>query len=159
MQEEHWKLLAGLQKTGCQRGKRKLSSSKCWNFSVYIHLNSCQHNLSGILLAVFRLIKINFEFNCVVASSLSFSFPPTLREHKNLFYLVPGYILAYLWSFEFIPYLISVQVEFFLLSDPTFLGAFDLKFHMPGHFFLFEVVYGYPSGPLARLHKNRTKRL
>ena len=116
MQEEHWKLLAGLQKTGCERGKKKLSSFKCWNVSVYIHLNSCQHNLSGILLAVFRFNKINFEFICVVASSLSFSFPPTLREHKNLFYLVPGYILAYLWSFKFIPYFCSLSFDSVKLS-------------------------------------------
>ena len=54
---------------------------------------------------------------------------------------------------------ISVQAEIFLLPDPTFLEAFDLKFHMPGHFFLYEVIYAYPSGPLAHLHKNRTKRL
>ena len=54
---------------------------------------------------------------------------------------------------------ISVQAEIFLLPDPTFLEAFDLKFHMPGHFFLYEVIYAYPLGPLARLHKNRTKRL
>ena len=53
----------------------------------------------------------------------------------------------------------SVQAEIFLLPDPTFLEAFDLKFHMPGHFFLYEVIYAYPSGPLAHLHKNRTKRL
>ena len=51
----------------------------------------------------------------------------------------------------------SVQAEFFLLPDPTFLEAFDLKFHMLGHFFLYKVVYAYPSGPLARLHKNRSK--
>ena len=56
-------------------------------------------------------------------------------------------------------YIISVQAEIFLLPDPTFLEAFDLKFHMPGHFFLYEVIYAYPSGPLAHLHKNRTKRL
>ena len=54
---------------------------------------------------------------------------------------------------------ISVQAEIFLLPDPTFLEGFYLNFHMPGHFFLYEVVYAYPSGPLARLHKNRTKRL
>ena len=54
---------------------------------------------------------------------------------------------------------ISVQAEIFLLPDPTFLEGFYLNFHMPGHFFLYEFVYAYPSGPLARLHKNRTKRL
>ena len=53
----------------------------------------------------------------------------------------------------------SVQAEIFLLPAPTFLEGFYLNFHMPGHFFLYEVVYAYPSGPLARLHKNRTKRL
>ena len=54
---------------------------------------------------------------------------------------------------------ISVQAEFFLLPAPTFLEGLYLNFHMPGHFFLYEVVYAYPLGPLARLHKNRTKRL
>ena len=29
---------------------------------------------------------------------------------------------------------ISVQAEIFLLPAPTFLEAFDLNFHMPGHF-------------------------
>ena len=53
----------------------------------------------------------------------------------------------------------SVQAEILFFSAPTFLVDFDLNFHMPGHFFLYEVVYAYPSGPLARLHKNRTKRL
>ena len=53
----------------------------------------------------------------------------------------------------------SVQAEIFLLPAPTFLEGLYLNFHMPGHFFLYEVVYAYPSGPLARLHKNRTKRL
>ena len=49
---------------------------------------------------------------------------------------------------------ISVQAEIILLPAPTFLEGFYLNFHMPGHFFLYEVVYAYPSGPLARLHKN-----
>ena len=48
---------------------------------------------------------------------------------------------------------ISVQAENENFSDPTFLKAFDLNFHMPGHFLLYEVVYAYPSGPLAFWHK------
>ena len=52
---------------------------------------------------------------------------------------------------------ISVQAEIFLLPAPTFLEGLNLNFHMPGHFFLYEVIYAYPSGPLAHLHKNRTK--
>ena len=30
----------------------------------------------------------------------------------------------------------SVQAEHENFSDPTFLDAFDLSFHMPGHFLL-----------------------
>ena len=38
---------------------------------------------------------------------------------------------------------ISVQAEIFLFSDPTFLEGFDLKFHMPGHFPPWEVIFTY----------------
>ena len=54
---------------------------------------------------------------------------------------------------------ISVQAEIFLFSDPTFLEGFDLKFHMPGHFPPWEVVFTYHPGHFAILHKNRTKLL
>ena len=107
MQEEYRKLLAGLQKTGCQRGKKKnLKYPLVFRCFVLYFLNSCQHNLSGISLAVFRFNNINFEFICVV--SLSFSFP-TLREHNNLFYLIHVAIsLLYLFCEIFSSFLIFV---------------------------------------------------
>ena len=52
---------------------------------------------------------------------------------------------------------ISVQAEIFLFSDPTFLDGFDLKFHMPGHFPPWDVVFTCHPGHFAILHKNRTK--
>ena len=47
--------------------------------------------------------------------------------------------------------------KFFLFSDPTFLESFDVKFHMPGHFPPYDVVFTYHPGHFAILHKNRTK--
>ena len=54
---------------------------------------------------------------------------------------------------------ISVQAEFFLFSDPTFLEGFDLKFHVPGHFPPWDVVFTYHPGHFAILIKIRTKLL
>ena len=46
-----------------------------------------------------------------------------------------------------------------LFSDPTFLEGFDLKFHMPGNFPPWDVVFTYHPGHFASLHKNRPKLL
>ena len=43
----------------------------------------------------------------------------------------------------------SVQAEFFLFSDPTFLEGFDLKFHMPGHFPPMGCHFHLPPGPFC----------
>ena len=53
----------------------------------------------------------------------------------------------------------SVQAEFFLFSAPTFMEGFDLKFHMPGHFPRWDVIFTYLAAHFAILHKNRTKLL
>ena len=45
---------------------------------------------------------------------------------------------------------ISVQAEIFF-SAPTFLEDFDLKFHMPGHFYLYDVANAYPLGPFSNI--------
>ena len=43
----------------------------------------------------------------------------------------------------------SVQAENRIFRTPTFLDAFDLSIHMPGHFGPWDVVFTYHPGPLA----------
>ena len=43
----------------------------------------------------------------------------------------------------------SVQAEYKILGPPTFLDPFGLRKLMADHFFLSDIVFTYPQGPLA----------
>ena len=44
---------------------------------------------------------------------------------------------------------ISVQAEYKILGPPTFLDPFGLRKLLADHFFLSDIVFTYPQGPLA----------